>query len=44
MRLPWKEPYTGESKTESILDLLEEAREFSQEVVQAPILGRRIIK
>ena len=41
-RLPWKEPYTEEIKTESILDLLDEAREFYRELVQATILGQRI--
>ena len=41
-RLPWKEPYTGEIKTESILDLMDEAREFYKELVQATILGQRI--
>ena len=41
-RLPWKEPYTGEIKTESILDLMDEAREFYRELVQATILGQRI--
>lgn len=40
--LPWKEPTTGEIKTESILDLMDEAHKYYQKLIEATILGQRI--